>query len=919
VIRHWSQLATRNWRARPVRALGALLAIALGTAAVVWVTCTFESVRSSVLTWANQYVGRSHINIESPLGKYGTIAAALVDDVSRINGVATATPLLMRRLQGALLPVGRAADPANWPRPWTPAADELDLYGIDVLREPLVRDWHVSVGRPLQPGDDHACVVERAFAAEWGVDLGDVVLVYGGAAPEPQQLVIVGLVERRRVARFQKGLVLLPLETLQRIDVQPGRVTSIDIVVDTAIRDITAVQHDIVSAVARQPLGGRANVRNTLARIRQIEAAQAQQEVILVLLSSVAMLTALFIILSTLSMGMIERIGQLGLLRCIGLTGRQLAALMAIEVAPLGVGGVLLGIPLGLALAAFSVWIAPDYVGRFTISWRGLVLAAAAGLLTTAAAAALPMLAALRVSPLEAAHPRARAPRRLWLWLAAALAALLLLAQFHVLEHWVRRSPDFVRSAAVSVVLLYLAYACAAPLVVWLLGTPAVAIAARVLRVRARLLQDQVGHAVWRATGICSGLMVGLSLIVGLVVFSESFKSGWQFPKQFPEAYIWSFEQMREAGDDADAILADTPGLRDYTTCNAVNVHVEERPLFMAQVYASVTWFLGVEPAAFFRLVRVEFLEGDQAEAIRLLGSGGHVVIAEDFARSRNKHLGDEIKVFYGNRIHRFRIAGVITSPAIDIAAGYFQANTEMRVVASGSVIGTNADMARFFDLRGRRLILMNLAPPAAPVPPDWPPPPGDPAFAGLGDVYRDERVPLERRWARYHHDRLLADLRARLGAPNAYYGTIAELKDEIDARLTEVTTLLTAVPAVALLVAALGVANLMTANVTSRARQLAVLRAVGATRGLILRLVIGEAIVLGLLGGGLGLALGLHLAADTTTLTARMWGFGVTLDLPWGFIAAAAALTIGLCLLAGIIPARRAARANVVDALHVT
>ena len=62
-MRHWSQLATRNWRAKPVRTIGALFAIALGTGAVVWVTCCYESVRKATEEWTSDYVGNSSINI----------------------------------------------------------------------------------------------------------------------------------------------------------------------------------------------------------------------------------------------------------------------------------------------------------------------------------------------------------------------------------------------------------------------------------------------------------------------------------------------------------------------------------------------------------------------------------------------------------------------------------------------------------------------------------------------------------------------------------------------------------------------------------------------------------------------------------------------------------------------------------------
>jgi putative ABC transport system permease protein len=113
-------------------------------------------------------------------------------------------------------------------------------------------------------------------------------------------------------------------------------------------------------------------------------------------------------------------------------------------------------------------------------------------------------------------------------------------------------------------------------------------------------------------------------------------------------------------------------------------------------------------------------------------------------------------------------------------------------------------------------------------------------------------------------------------------------------------------------------VANLMTANVTSRAKQLATMRAVGATRGLVLRLVLGEALVLGILGGGLGVGLGLHLARNIVRMTEVMWGYQLPFAAPWPFVISAVGLTIGLCIVAGIVPARHASRANVIEALRV-
>jgi ABC-type lipoprotein release transport system permease subunit len=904
-----------------------VLAIALGTGAVVWVTCCYESVRLTMLAWAAGYIGKSHITIQSPLGKYDTLPQRIVRKIEAIDGVRLVVPALTQRLPSA---AERRDAPVPPGRRW-PTMPDVDFEGIDLSREFEVRDWkdRVVAGRMLTEQDRYACVLEQSIAEEQHVGVGDRLLVWGSGLPEdePVELEIVGLIHRERIARFQKGVALLRLPVLQEIAHREALVNAIDVVVaDPGIVQLQRVARQIHAAIR----GDVPNVlvRSAATRMERIRMAQDQQQVVLVLLSCMALLTALFIILSTLSMGMIERISQLGLMRCVGMTATQLAGLVVAEVLPLGVIGILLGVPVGLGLTQLSVWLVPEYVGSFTISAWGILLAAGAGLVTTLVAASLPALAAVTVSPLEATRPRARRAGALPIVTAFVLGALLLGAQLYIMATRVQRDLVFVQWSASAVVLLYLIYAAAAPLLVWVVSRLAVPITAVAVRVRTRLLQDQVGHAVWRSAGICCGLMVGLSLIVGLMVFNASFRSGWQFPKQFPEAYIWSDEQIE---GDVERIVAEVPGVKDFTVANAPNVIVEERPLLIPEkVLRSVTWFLGIEPDSFFALLKLEFVEGDEESARELLKQGGHVLVAADFARTRRKGVkevrdqqgnvvvSNTVRVWFNNRWTSFKVAGVVDSPALDIAASYFQVQSESYMAAVGSVIGTNADLKRLWGVEGTRLILLNFDLPPESPPPGWPPPPGAPEAAGLSHMHYNRALPLERRWQNYRETRVLQDICWRLKA-KARYGTARELKDEIDSELTRMTYLLSAVPAVALLVAAIGVANLMTANVASRVKQLATLRAVGATRGLVLRMVIGEALILGLLGSGLGLGLGLHLAWNVSTMTERMWGYVFPFQVPWGFVATAIGLTVGLCILAGMAPARHASRTNVIEALHVS
>lgn len=115
---------------------------------------------------------------------------------------------------------------------------------------------------------------------------------------------------------------------------------------------------------------------------------------------------------------------------------------------------------------------------------------------------------------------------------------------------------------------------------------------------------------------------------------------------------------------------------------------------------------------------------------------------------------------------------------------------------------------------------------------------------------------------------------------------------------------------AVALLVGAVGVANIMIIGVLERRSEIGLRRALGATRGQIRGQFLSEAILLGLLGGAVGVALG---AASTAIYAhARNWATVIPAEAWAGGIAAS--LVIGAA--AGLIPALRAARLSPTEAL---
>jgi putative ABC transport system permease protein len=146
---------------------------------------------------------------------------------------------------------------------------------------------------------------------------------------------------------------------------------------------------------------------------------------------------------------------------------------------------------------------------------------------------------------------------------------------------------------------------------------------------------------------------------------------------------------------------------------------------------------------------------------------------------------------------------------------------------------------------------------------------------------------------------------------------SVDQIANAVDSGLAGLVLVLQALGAVGIAVALLGIINTMLVSVAEGRRELALLRSLGMTRRQLGRLVISEAVSLALAGavvgavvGTLGLV-GLLRALSTST-------FQPVVVLPWVAAADAAIGLILAAILAALIPARRAARGSIVEALRV-
>jgi putative ABC transport system permease protein len=917
-MRHWLQIATRDWRTRPARSALSVLAVALGVAVVTWVTGSYESVRRSINEAVLEWIGRSHVIVEPVEGVWALFSQDVEALVAAEPGVAATTCRTREYVEVAPLPRDRAADPAF---------QRIEVTGVMPASEPTFRPYRMSAGRFLRPDDENGLLVEAAFAAECGVGVGDEMLLRDPDAPHAaRRFRILGLVDRRRASLNQAPMTWARLADVQALTGLHGRIKSVDaILADPRVANLQAVARGLRQRIEernRRLEGGehqseRLEVKTTEAQHQKLGAAQGLLQFIVTLLSCAVLLTAFFIILASMSMGVSERIRELGLLRCVGARRAQAAGLVLAHTIPLGLAGTALGLPLGVGLQWLTLLAAPAYVGSLAISPWCICLAAFGGLATTLLASVIPAFLSASVSPAQAARPHATTASRAWVW-AAALAGLLLLGAQEMLRRRIRpESAEGLNLQAIySLVALYAASALLAPAIVALVGRAAAAVVAISVRLRPELLQAEIGKAPFRAAAICSGLMVGLSLIVGLVVWGESIKQGWQFPREFPDAMLYSYSPLPL---EAVRALRDTEGVAQFTVADDFSFSLSKpsilRPFRLLDQFSR---FLAIDPEEGFSLVKLAFLEGSERDALARLRRGGHLLITREFAQARGLHLDDPLTLWVDDTRATFRIAGVIASPGLDIAISFFNATTYFQTYAVGAVIGTLDDARKLFGRNYGKLILMNFAfargdespiPSAAarvhgsgPVPA-----PGQRVNFALGPGPLPGDGPEER---------IVNQMLVRLGDPPKAFVTARELKRQIERNIDRVTLLLSTIPLVGLVVSALGLANVMASSVAHRIREIALLRAIGITRGQTLRLVIAEALVIGMLGSLLGLGLGLMLGRATNSMTLSLWGLAPSFTVPWGLVAAGSGLAILLCLLAALVPAHHASRHNILSVL---
>ncbi len=851
------RLAIRQWLARPLRPLLCSLSIAAAVALIICCGAAFESLRYSFHMTIGQMLGVAEIHVRpAQKGTNIRLPPSLLDRLRKRPEVELADG----RMQGhAALTKGEHL--------W------FDAIGIDPRLDELLRPKTYTAGHGLTgaPGE---VVVDAAIANTLKIHVGDVV-DYTADGTTSRKMKVVGIIKRPTIEIIAQPTMFLPLDVLAKdLDIPPSfDVIDLKLREDSGIEDLDAyakkLGKELGPAMAVTP---GANSKSRLAN------ESSTIELGLTLLSIVSGLCAALIIGTTLSVGVQERVRQFGQLRCIGASRRQLAIFLSADAFVMLIIGEAIGLALGFLLALALVWSLPQFFVAFKLPGMSVAIAMLNGLGATAFGALVPMWQVTRVSPMAAVTSVGKSPRRRFIALAAAIGIASLLLEL-LLWFVTRHETRIYVFMFAGVPLIFVGWTLLGPMLLMASERVAAAILGRLLFIRPAMLRGAWSRTPWRAAAMVTALMIGVTLFTAVRARGQSVRASWSFPSKFPDLFLFS---LTPVNDRAITTLRENhPEIGEITALAAFPIKLKGNEFREGDlVPMNGANFVAVDPTSFAQLVEMKFTQGDPATAIAQLAAGDHIFVTNEFYQAHHLGVGDKLTFLTADgKQQQFTIAAVVTSTGMDLVKNYFDMRSTFQDAAVSTVMGSVADGKKYFRLRDINLMLLNVKPPA-----------NEPA--GMGK------------------------LREELRQEGFQSASSVDLKANLNSLIDRVVGAMSLIAAGALVVASLGVANMVIASVHARRYEFGVLRAIGAGRWQLIRLVLAEVSLIGVVAGILGTAAGLELAY-CFTLIDRTVGFpthflaldkaDVLRDMGL-FLLSSIVLTTLLAWLASVWPAARGA-----------
>lgn len=830
------RLILRPLLREPVRSALTLFAVALGVGLVVAIDLATQAATRSFHSSLESLTGKSDLLIratggldEEWLGRLAQLPypfdfAPRVEDFASIDGQGEALPFLGLDLIGHRGGQGFEGS-------------------LDDSARRLDQGAPVWVGRRLglRPGDRVRLLINDTM----------------------HSFTVAGILKKAPGEIGEENAIVADIGVAQKATGKEGKLDSIDV----------AIPQTRTATFWRQMLAGMlpasATVEPQGARSAQDRKMLAAFRWNLRVLSYIALVVGAFLIYNTISISVVRRRAEIGIVRALGATRQLTGAAFLAESLAFAIVGSALGLLLGRVMAAAAVGLVSNTVRSLYVSsepaaveltWAAIWSGAGLGVVISLVAALAPALEASRVAPVEAMArgreeytARIRAGRRAaWAGIAFAIAAAL------------TRLPPVAGQplfAYISVMLAVLATAAVIPAAVASFARMAQAAVGRLLGVEAMLALRSLRASLGRTSILSAALTTAVAMTVSVGIMVGSFR---QTVRVWLDSALQADFYLRPAGgaaaDRHPTLSASLPGRIERIPGVAA---VERLRAYQFSYEGLPATLAGIEMGGAGE-AGIRFLPGENRAAIlRKFPTGDYALAGEPFANKHGVHPGSILRIPLGGAVHSFQVLGV-----------YYDYST-----------------AGFIEI-DRRVLLRYLPDPA---------PSSLAVYLSAGSDAAQVRNEI-----------------GRIGGPGVLVFSNGDLRRGAIAVFDRTFRITYALEAVAIAVAILGVAGALLAMTIERRREFALLRFLGAEQGQVRRLILCEAGLLGLLANGMGLALGAALSLILIFVINKQ-SFGWTIQFHWPAALLLAALTAVYIstVAAGLYPARTVTRMNPIEAIH--
>ena len=589
-------------------------------------------------------------------------------------------------------------------------------------------------------------------------------------------------------------------------------------------------------------------------------------------LSYVALVVGAFLIYNTISVSVVRRRPEIGIVRALGASrGAVLLAFLG-EAACFGFLGALVALPLGRLLAAGAVELLAATVDALYVSSRpgpteltatGAVLAFAVGLGVAIASAMAPAREASLVSPVEAmARGQREYAARVHKWRDLGIAALLAVAAaVSSRVPPIAGTPFF---GYLSALLLIGAAAFAIPVLVDGLTGLSSQWLKKLLGVEALLASRSLAGSLRRTSVLVAALATAVAMMTSVGIMVGSFR---QTVLRWMNGQLPADLYLRPAGDpaanrhptiDADLAekLAKLPGVSSMDKFRGYEISYRGMPATLG----------GADLTVLHDFDSSDFVSGsDPTKVLEELRKPDTAMVSEPFANKHHVKKGDRIVIPAGERKAVFRVVDV-----------YYDYASE-----HGVIIVDWATLQKY-----------------------WP----DPAPSNLA-LYLAPGADL---------NTVRKEVETTAAGTNVVILLNRDLRAEAMQVFDRTFAITYALEAVAIFVAVMGIAGALLALVIDRRRELGLLRFLGAATGQVRKLILVEAGLLGILANAAGLGVGILLSLILIFVINKQ-SFGWTIQFHWPVAVLVGGLTFvyGATVLAGLYPARMAVQLNPIEVVH--